>query len=51
MNEKDESKDACTMQPVDKQGKTNLCCCYVLDQDGTYTDPCYSPVEECCCCE
>ena len=51
MNDINEPKDACSMQTTDEQGNTNLCCCYVMDPDGNYDDPCYAPVEDCCCCE
>jgi len=42
--------DACTMDDSEKQGSANLCCCYALDENDTYEDPCYTPVEENCCC-
>lgn len=51
MNDTNETKDACRMDTTDAQGQTNLCCCYVLDQDGSFSDPCYTRVEACCCCE
>ena len=51
MVKKDETKNACNMQDTDEQGYTNLCCCYVMDDESGYDDPCYTPVEDCCCCE
>jgi hypothetical protein len=38
----------CSMPPNDAQGKSNLCCCYALDEAGRYIDPCDMPVEACC---
>ena len=38
----------CIIDVTDSQGKTNLCCCYVVDDDGRYTSPCYMPVHDCC---
>ena len=49
MNDKNESRESCSIQPADEEGNPNLCCCYAVDQDGNYIDPCYSPVEDCCC--
>jgi len=46
--EKKESKDTCTMNERDSQEDLNLCCCYIVDSDGTYVDPCYRPVSGCC---
>lgn len=40
----------CSMNETDAQGHSNLCCCYVIDEDGEYEDPCFQPVEDCCCC-
>ncbi len=46
--EKKEKKDACMMHETDSQGDPNLCCCYIIDSDGRYVDPCYRPVTDCC---
>jgi hypothetical protein len=49
MSENNEKqKDACTIDATDSQGNPNLCCCYVMDPDGRYLDPCYHPVDDCC---
>jgi len=39
---------ACRMHETDTEGSTNLCCCTITDTKGTYDDPCYVPVRECC---
>jgi hypothetical protein len=39
---------ACTTAAVDSQGRTNLCCCYVMTTSGGYEKPCFEPVETCC---
>jgi hypothetical protein len=45
MNDNEEkAADACKLAPTDSEGKTNLCCCYVLDPDGGTTDPCHLPI-------
>ena len=49
MNAANEKHDECKVPQTDFEGNTNLCCCYLLDQDGQYEDPCYLPVEDCCC--
>jgi hypothetical protein len=38
----------CAMHPRDQQGHANLCCCYIMDADGSLHDPCYQPVDACC---
>ena len=48
MNDDIETHDECKMAQTDSEGNINLCCCYILDQDGRYVDPCYLPVEDCC---
>jgi len=50
MNDRDE-KDThgnCRVAQTDAEGNANLCCCYLLDPDGQYIDPCYLPVKDCC---
>jgi hypothetical protein len=44
--EKKEKGDACIMHVTDYRGNPNLCCCYILDSDGRYVDPCYRPVDD-----
>jgi hypothetical protein len=41
-------KDACAMDVKDSRGNTNMCCCYVMNPDGTYEDPCVYPAGSCC---
>jgi hypothetical protein len=49
-NENEHTSDECSMNETDAQGHANLCCCYVINEDGEYEDPCFQPVEDCCCC-
>ncbi len=51
MSEDKNNENECFMDTTDSQGNPNLCCCYAIDEDGNYTDPCYIPVDECCCCQ
>ena len=44
--EKKEESIACTMHATDSRGNPNLCCCYIIDSDGRYVDPCYRPVAD-----
>ncbi len=48
---KDESSSECTFEITDGSDHTNLCCCYALDADANYADPCFLPVADCCCCD
>ena len=48
MDDDKEKPDECKMTQTDSEGKSNLCCCYILNGDGQHEDPCYWPVEECC---
>ena len=41
-------RDECIVDVTDSQGRTNLCCCYVVDDDGRYVNPCFMPVADCC---
>ena len=41
-------RDECIVDVTDSQGRNNLCCCYVVDNDGRYVNPCYMPVVDCC---
>lgn len=34
--------------PQDQEGNANLCCCYLRESDGSYSDPCPRPVSDCC---
>ena len=40
--------DGCMLEVTDSKGRANLCCCYVIDGEGRYTDPCYTAVGDCC---
>jgi len=46
--DKDESKKTCRMSETDESGRPNLCCCYIVKDDGSYEDPCYHPADSCC---
>jgi len=48
MGDDKEKHDECKMAQTDSEGNANLCCCYILDQDDQYEDPCYLPVDDCC---
>lgn len=50
MNDDDERSDSCSMNETDAQEHTDLCCCYAVDEEGSYEDPCHTPAEDCCCC-
>jgi hypothetical protein len=41
-------KEACIMHHTGSEGDPNLCCCYIMDSDGRYEDPCYRPAADCC---
>ncbi len=45
---KKKEEDSCAMNEMDNDGNTNICCCYVVDPDGRYEDPCYFPADKCC---
>ena len=46
--EKKANEDICMIHERDSQEEPNLCCCYIIDSDGRYVDPCYHPVSDCC---
>ena len=48
MNAENEKHDECRMTQTDAEGNPNLCCCYMLNSDNRYEDPCYHPVGDCC---
>ena len=50
MDDEKEQTSECSMDETDAQGHPNLCCCYVVDDNGEYEDPCFQPVDDCCCC-
>ena len=43
-------KDHCALESGDCTREHQLCCCYILDEQGNYDDPCYTPIEDNCCC-
>lgn len=45
MSDEKEKHDECRIAQTDAEGNTNLCCCYIIDWDGRYEDPCYLPAE------
>ena len=49
MNDQEEKESTCSMNASDTRGDTNLCCCYVTEEDGSYDDPCYQSADDCCC--
>jgi hypothetical protein len=48
MSDVKEKQDECKLSQTDSEGNANLCCCYILEDDGRIQDPCYLPVDECC---
>ncbi len=44
--DKNKSHKLCNMRETDETGIPNLCCCYIVDADGKYQDPCYHPTCE-----
>lgn len=50
MSNDNEEHGECKMTQTDPEGNTNLCCCYILNDDDRVEEPCYLPVEDCCCC-
>ena len=48
MDEDTNYQSECTIDETDSEGNTNLCCCYAVDPEGNYVDPCYRPVSNCC---
>ena len=46
--EKKEYEDTCMIHERDSQERPNPCCCYIVDSDGRYVDPCYRPISGCC---
>ena len=50
MDQKDEHKDDCRFETDECDLEDSLCCCYIMDEEGRYDTPCFTPVEEMCCC-
>lgn len=48
IDDKTTAQKTCLMGDKDDQGRANLCCCYIMDADGTLQDPCYHPMDSCC---
>ena len=52
MEEKiDEDLSECTFEESDGSVHADLCCCYTMDEDDGYGNPCDEPAEDCCCCD
>ena len=48
----DECIDECSLETIEDRQDPSLCCCYAIDSEGKYEDPCYHPREQqCCCCD
>jgi hypothetical protein len=41
-------KKECGIKTLDSQENSNLCCCYVIKEDGSYENPCDLPANDCC---
>jgi len=48
MSDVKDKQGECRLSQTDSGGNPNLCCCYILEDDGRIQDPCYLPVDECC---
>ncbi|MEJ2658107.1 MAG: hypothetical protein P8012_13090 [Desulfobacterales bacterium] len=48
MNEEKEENNECISRKTGSNEDPSLCCCYILDPDGRYIDPCYRPAADCC---
>lgn len=48
MSEANDTRNECRVFQDDSDGNPNLCCCYILEPEGGYSDPCYVPVGGCC---
>ncbi len=48
MKEDKEEIVECKMPQADSEDRANLCCCYIVNKEGQYEDPCYLPVGDCC---
>jgi hypothetical protein len=47
--EESSETDSCPLVESERRREPNLCCCYVVDDRGRYSDPCAEPVDGCCC--
>ena len=48
MNIQNKTEKECKMYEKNQRGSMNPCCCYFIDENGGYSDPCYYPADECC---
>ena len=48
MSDNNESCIDCRMDASESQ--SDMCCCCVMESDGSYSDPCDSASDDCCCC-
>lgn len=44
-----EDLQACITAVLDSRDAPDLCCCYLIDANDQYADPCHLPVEDRCC--
>ncbi len=49
MSGQDKKPEADEAREREDQKDADLCCCYLMNEDGTYEDPCNTPADECCC--
>ncbi len=49
MSGQDKKPEADETREREDQQDADLCCCYLMNEDGTYEDPCHMPADECCC--
>ncbi len=50
MSAGNEEPNECGLCDEDAGGDPNLCCCYVIDEQGALEAACPNPVENRCCC-
>lgn len=50
MSSAKESEITCDWESSSEETETELCCCYVEGEDGTYDNPCMQEKLDGCCC-
>jgi hypothetical protein len=45
----EEKLNACGLPAHLGRDSSDLCCCYIIDPNDQYADPCELPVDESCC--
>ena len=48
MDDTGDTPHTCSMPGTDEDGRPNLCCCTIMDTDGSLQDACYRPADDCC---